>query len=523
MNKFLQLFIIFFLSLMFFSCNEEIADALLTNQPPDTFLFLYPDSIISQQPSRLKVSWWGDDKDGLVIGFYFKWEGIDSAWTFTPFNDSTFSLPIGSTDTSYNFLVASADNEGNGVYDSQVNQNGINFGSEPFVDQNMDGTFNQGEKFFDIGLIDPTPASTKFPILNSTPEISWNELTILPDTSFPVMTLAWNADDLDGTETIVKINIALNDTTSFVSLNGGARLITIRTNPAVAGQNPELEILLNGSDQNIFPDKLKGIKLDDQNKIYVQAEDISGAKSSFISIPDSGNTWFVKKPNGKVLIVDNFQVSNQSANTEAANFYNQSFSSIAGGSLAGKFEVFDMQNSALPFENVTLLETLKLFEFVFWYSTSKPRLDLLNLVTNKFREANGKIAISLTLEDSSSSFPFDLSSLQGFLPIDSVGKKVQQGFLLSGADVVPSSQVMNYPPLKTSATISFVRVFEPNGINAEKVYELSSTQLNGNISFRTTDKTLFFIGLPLHQCNGGFANVEELLEKIFIEDFGLIP
>ena len=74
------------------------------NQPPETGLFLYPDSTISKQPSRLRVHWWGDDKDGTILGFYFKWEGIDSVWKFTTSNDSIFALPIGSSDTTYDLF-----------------------------------------------------------------------------------------------------------------------------------------------------------------------------------------------------------------------------------------------------------------------------------------------------------------------------------------------------------------------------------------------------------------------------------
>ncbi|OGU76677.1 MAG: hypothetical protein A2V93_01475 [Ignavibacteria bacterium RBG_16_34_14] len=509
------------LSIIFFSCYEELVDNPSSNKAPNTFLFLYPDSTISQQPSRLRVSWWGDDPDGTVLGFYFKWEGIDSKWTFTLNNDSTFSLPIGSADTSYLFLVSSVDKEGNGIYDAVVIQNGINYGSEPFVDVNKNGVYNPGEKFFDIGLIDPTPASTDFPIVNTTPVLTFNELTVLPDTSFPVMTFAWNADDLDGVETITKINIALNDTTLFVSLPGGTRLVTLRTkdfsNPAV-----EMEILLNGSDLSIFSEKLPGLKLDDFNKLFIQAEDISGARSDFISLPDSGTNWYIKKPIGKLLIVDDFQTSGVS-NNESKQFYNNAFSSIAGGSLTGKFETYDLFNSSLPFENVTFPETIKLFDFIFWYSTSQPRLDLLNLVTNEFRESGGKIAFSMTLLDSSSTFQYDIGSLQGFLPIDSLGTRVELSALLAGADVLPSNQGSGYPILKTTSSIGSARTFHPNNIIAEKVYEVSSTQLNGNIGFKSIDNTLFFIGFPLHVCNGGNANVHALLEKIFIDDFGLTP
>ena len=92
-------------------------EPLLPNQAPDTEIFLFaddPDSL-NQQKSRLSVHWWGDDPDGLVLGYYFRWVGVSPQWTFTPLNDSLFSLPIGSADTIYTFEVAAVDVEGNNV------------------------------------------------------------------------------------------------------------------------------------------------------------------------------------------------------------------------------------------------------------------------------------------------------------------------------------------------------------------------------------------------------------------------
>jgi hypothetical protein len=100
MNKFLQFFLILNISLLFLSCSEEQVSNPGGNQPPDTGLFLYPDSTINQQSSKLQVHWWGDDPDGVVLGFYIKWESIDSSWGFTTSNDSIFSLPIGTSDTT---------------------------------------------------------------------------------------------------------------------------------------------------------------------------------------------------------------------------------------------------------------------------------------------------------------------------------------------------------------------------------------------------------------------------------------
>ncbi|NNG26448.1 MAG: hypothetical protein HKM87_02910, partial [Ignavibacteriaceae bacterium] len=152
---------------------------------------------------------------------------------------------------------------------------------------------------------------------------------------------------------------------------------------------------------------------------------------------------------------------------------------------------------------------------------SDPRIDLLNIVTNKYLQAGGKIAFSMTFQTASEEFQFDLSILQGFLPVDSVSSAL--AFLLSGADVLLSEPSSGYPPLQTTETISFVRTYIPNSIVSTKTYELSSTQLSGNIGFITNDKTRFFIGLPLHQCDGGDSNVDVLLEKVFFEEFGLVP
>ena len=517
------LLIVIFISLVLYSCTKDFPNNPTGNLPPDTGMFLYPDSSVSQQPSRLKVSWWGDDPDGTILGYYFKWQGISNGWSFTTSNDSTFSLPIGTSDTTYDFLVSAVDKEGNNRYDDHVVQNGIDYGPEPFIDKNGNGTYDEGEFFYDIGLIDPTPASTLFPIKNTAPVLSWDELSFLPDSSFPVITIKWNASDLDGDESITAINVALNDTTNFVSLTGNTRLVTLR-GINLDSSNPEMEILVDGDPQNIFAKTLTGLKLNDNNIIYLRAVDLSGAASDLLSLPDTSSTWYVKKPKGDVLIFDG--LTNSSTDIQATQFYNQVFSTMNGGSLAGKFDVFDLANSNLPFQTVTILETLKLFKYVFWYSGSNPKLDLLNICTNKFLDYGGKIAFSMTFQDSSTNFSFDLSTLQGFLPIDSVSGVLSNGFLLSGATAKPTTD-NSYPELKTSVTIPFVRAYSPSSSVTDSMYSLydrNNISL-GNIGFRikrNLDKELFFIGLPLHQVDANEGSVTQMMEKIF-RDFGAIP
>ncbi len=326
------------LSFIFISCYDKLPNNPVENKPPTTKIFLDPDSTISNQPSRLKIHWTGDDPDGIVIGFYFSFDGIN--WTFTAKNDSLFELKIGAADTVFNFKVAAVDNSGDGKYNNQVNQNNIIFGSEPFTDLNNNNKWDEGEPYTDIGLIDPHPAELRLPIKNSAPVLTWNTLSTLPDSSFPAMSFGWNVFDLDGDETITTIRIALNDTNNAVSLIGEVRTITIKTND-FTNNNPLMDVLIDGNPNNIAPEKLPGLLYENNNKFFVQAEDISGAKSDWITLPDTNRNWFVKRPKGNFLIVDDYKIID-----DAAGFY---FAMMDSVGLTNKFDILDLQAANLPY------------------------------------------------------------------------------------------------------------------------------------------------------------------------------
>lgn len=511
LNKSILVLLIIF---TFQFCSETINDNLSPNSAPDTFLFLYPDDDISQQPSRLQVHWWGDDPDGLINGFYFKWEGLDNNWTFTTKNDSLFSLPIGSADTTFKFLVSAADNNGNGIYDNSVFQNGIDYGPEPFVDSDSNGIWNNGEEFIDIGLIDPSPAERDFPIKNSAPVVEWSEASSLPLESFPVTTIGWSATDTDGDESITEVQIALNDTSGFVTLAGNVRLVTLRVVDVNAAE-PEMEVLINADENDILQENLANLKLDANNRIYLRAKDISGSYSEIIALPDTSRNWFVKKPKGELLIVDDYD-----GGESAEDFYKEKFDNIRSGQLVNNYDVIDLENSSLPYPNISFLETMKLFKYVFWYSDSSPDLTFANIVTQKFINNGGKIFYSMTFEEASDDFGFDLPTIQNFLPVDALGEEEPVPFLLRGASVLPSTADPGYPQLETTATIGFVRTFVPS-VTATEVYDIASDQINGNIAFMDNSKNLFFIGLPLNSSDGIEGSVEQLLEKVLFEEFGL--
>lgn len=501
--------IISFISLafLFSSCFKDMVNNPVGNQPPKTGIFLYPDSSISRQPSKIDVHWWGDDPDGFIVGYYFSWDG--KHWNFTQSNDSLFALQIGVTDTNYTFQVSAVDNGGNGIYDKDIFQNGIDYGPEPFTDKNGNGVWDPGESFIDIGLIDPHPASINFPIKNSAPTIAWDQLTVLPDTSFPAMTFGWVASDIDGDATILRINVALNDTTNpnnIVSLDGAVRNISIRTKD-FSSSTASMDILIGGVETNIASQKLPGLKLNDSNKLFAQVEDISGAKSSFISLPAQGKTWYVKKPKGNFLIVDDYVTVDN-----APAFYSSMFDSLG---LHNKYDVYDFHNQTPPFLNVTFLLTLKLFKYVFWYTDNNPSLDLVSATTQNYIDGGGKIAFSMQFPQN-----VDLTVLQGFLPIRSDTSDTKLS-LFANTKISSDNTQPSYPNLVLTSNVFRVKSFLLNTLGGIPIYYFPNNEMQGYIGFTDSQRKMFFIGLPLHKCNGGNANVKNLLYKVFFQDFGL--
>lgn len=522
MNKKIILISVLLAVFAFISCSEKITGSKVENLPPDTKIFLFPDNenVISKQKSKLHVYWWGDDPDGFVIGYYIKWE--NGTWAFTTKTDSIFTLAISGMDTNYTFYVAAVDNYGNKKYDNQVIRNNINFGPEPFVDKNGNGVYDEGEEYIDIGLVDPSPASFRFPIKNSPPEISFQKNSEVPETTFTVASFAWSVTDLDGDETVDKLYIALNDTSSFVEIPGHINFLTIVAKPPFPSDNVNAKIYFGSSINQSYEKDLPNLKLNSLNRFFIKAKDIAGAYSKTISMPDSTKKWFVKKPKGEILIIDDYTIAD---NAEA--FYKSMFDSIG---LGNKYDYLDIKfgkTSSTPgiflpkFINPTFTETMRLFKAVFWFTDNDPTLEVAQLSVRNYTERGGKILLSMI-------FPqiFDTRSLGDFLPIDSVSPTPISFIPINTpVNVTAEGQSIGYPQLQRDGSpspVARIRTFYPSSAAALKLYTLG---LSGNpiIGFKDNDTRRVFIGLPLHRLNGGQSNVKEFFRKVFIDEFGVQP
>jgi hypothetical protein len=497
------IFAVVILSLTLISCYDQLVNNPVVNQHPTTKLFLEPDTSISKQASKVKIHWTGDDPDGIVTGFYFSFDGVN--WTFTNRNDSTFELKIGASDTTFNFRVSAVDNNGNDQYDSQVFQNNINYGAEPFLDKNLNGTYDAGETFIDIGLIDPNPATLELPVKNSAPVIEWNALSSVPDISYPAMSFGWNVTDIDGEETVVNIRIALNDTNNAVTINGGIRTITIKTKE-FSSSNPLMDILIDGNPGNLAPVKLPGLLFDANNRFYVQAEDISGAKTEWIALPDTSRNWFVKKPKGNLLIVDDYKIID-----DAAAFYNDMIDSIG---FTNKYDILDLQTTILPYLNTTFLETIKLYDGIIWYTDNAPSLNVANATVQNYLDAGGKIFLSMQFPQT-----IDISLIEGFLPIETDTSYFKSTISIN--TTIGSLDPANYPDLLANRSFARVRAFNLKSIGVTPLYNFPNGELNGYIGFENSSKNLFYIGAPLQKLTGIPGSIKSLFIKVLFNDFNL--
>ena len=256
--------------------------------------------------SRQELHWWGDDLDGQIVGYEYKWSS-DTVWTFTNLESGVFYVPIRSELDVFSFQVRSIDDDDNKDY---------------------------------------TPSRLTLPIRNSSPEISFKYLSnpliddIGSDTSFtfPTRTFIWDLYDQDGNETITDVFYAIDDTceTCWVALGGEETSTTL----------VELE---------------PGI-----HTFFVKCRDIAGAESSIIQFPDSSRSyeaqaWYVKPVLGDILIVDDYPLDNSN---NALSWYSGMMDTLVGSQGFSYWEIGD----ELPYSSSDLSATLSYFKSVIWFT-----------------------------------------------------------------------------------------------------------------------------------------------------------
>ncbi|MFQ6604403.1 MAG: hypothetical protein ACE5D8_02505 [Fidelibacterota bacterium] len=412
--------------------------------------------------SRQFLHWWGEDSDGEVVGYYYKWSN-ESDWTYTTEEAHLFFVPIQTDLDIFTFQVKAIDRD---------------------------------------SLVDPTPAVITLPIQNSPPEIHFrfrsNPLAadINSDTSFtfPTRTFVWDLYDQDGKESIVDVFYALDsicdscwqqlDAASYASIT-------------LTGLSPGF------------------------HTFYAKTRDIAGAESNIIQFPDTNNVdepsfWKVLPVSGDVLIVDDYPQDNGNV---AQEWYSNTLAAIVG---EGNFSVWEI-GDALPFSATDVQATLSYFKHVIWYSATTGKetyLDASGSILAYILNGGNFFINAPELKDSTFTwFPISASNVinpNGRLLSGTVLESDISDSLDLETSQLIAIRVKHFTPdsLVFSSYNTFYRI-DGNIVSAGGKFQASPTTVSGNV-------VLFSIPLhngiqPIIEGNGSAAKfLEFLLEDYFL-------
>lgn len=547
-------------------CVKEYSNQPIANIPPKTFLWLFPDSSVAEGVSKQRVHWWAEDPDGFVVGYLFGTQLAGApmtdpdglAYTWLTKTDSLVHFPLTTAKESFLVVVRGVDNTFGGLPEGAA----VRLAPRPFWDKNRNGALDDG----DVDLpalkqaMDPEGARQIFPIRNSPPSVTFlsdplDPASTLqqPETTYTVASFSWVGSDPDGDETIASYRIALNspDSTHWMTVSSSITLVTLivprsRSDNATGGVTADV---YSGTFPNMrMIGTVPGLKLDDRNTFYIQARDVAGDFSPRAQLPTGTRMWFVKKPRSRLLVINDYEKSDSLA---VRSIYRSIFASVAAGALANYDELNIRIGSTTSkpgvfvptILNPQFVHTLKLYDFVLWYTDQFPSLSVAQFPLFLYTATGGRVIYTTEF---ASAIGDPRGSLVDFAPLDSISS-VDLGASRSlpslGDTRVPAGYVLQpdssltsniYPVLSLNSTpvnhLFFLRPIYRRA-DARVIYRLQADQRSpiryvGRPDLAVIDnaKKFVFIGVPLHILNGaenGGKGLVTFLNHVFLQEFEL--
>jgi hypothetical protein len=558
-----------------FGCVREHASQPVANIPPKTYFWLFPDSTIAEGISKQRLRWWGEDPDGFVIGYLLSVAPDLSSipnpdtlrYTFVTANDTVIQFPLTQAKQTYLVAVRAVDNS---FSDLPVGAR-IKLFPLSYWDKNANGVKDGGDAELPqlLSAVDPNAAKQKFPIRNSPPSVTFQtdpanpgQVIQQPDTTYTVASFSWIAADLDGDNTIDSCRISLNDTSfsrSF-TMSSSATLFTLmvpREVTDVAGGEVAADVYTGTFPNMRKIGSLAGLRLDALNVLYLQVKDVAGDFSPRVQMPQGTKKWYVKKPKSRLLIISDYQKPDS---LEVKRFYRDIFSSALSGRLANYDELDIRTGATTPKSGVLVpailnpafVQTLKLYDFVVWYTDQFPSLSVAQFPLYLYASSGGRVIYSTEF---ASAVGDPRGSLVDFAPLDSISSvflpnpnpsvpsvgttRIPKNYVLYGDSSVASNK---YPSLEfdsltvSNQPINFHLIFmRPvyKRTDARSIYRLQAAdsrlatqfQYVGTPTLGVIDnsKRFVFLAAPLHLLNGrlnGGQGIQGFLNKVFVDEFG---
>lgn len=567
LQKFFSVTLSLILLLIFWSCKESVTDHPFANKPPKTFLWIFPDSSIAEGVSKQRLHWWGEDEDGYVKGYLFAFvTRINKVpvpdtitYTFTTTSDTTVQFPLYVARDTFLVVVRAVDNTFKGNLRSG---DLVRLSPSPY---RVNSGVNEPLKDFSLAY-DLVGAKQAFPVRNTPPTVEFQKdastqsTTVHPpDTTFTVASFSWVGTDPDGDQTLAGYRLALNDTTAdhWLTVSANVSMITLLV-PRSRSDNLTSGTVTADVYSGMFPTMrylgtLPGLNINALNKIYLQARDIAGDYSKLVSLPEGSRKWYVKNPKSKLLVISDY-MKNDSLSVRS--FYRKVFAQVAAGKLADYDELnirYDVGNTKpgpmVPsILNPAFVHTLKLFDYVVWYTDKFPSLTVAQFPLYLYTSTGGKVIFTTEFMNAVSD---PRGSLVDFAPLDSIfpgvlpppsrpslgDTRIPKNFIVrpDSESVSVGYPLLNFDSLTVEGapTVSFDVFMRPiyRRADARYIYKLQPDSRDPlrytgepHMAVIDNEKRFVFFGLPLHYLDGratGGKGIVELLNTIFIKEFGL--
>jgi hypothetical protein len=541
-------------TLLMFSCREHVADNPVAGKPPQTFLWLYPEGEVGTGVSRAHLRWWGESPNGLVRGFLFSFKTVTGTVTILPSpdtlryawvtkNDTTLLFPMDTLFRKFAVIVRAVDDGFTGLPEQSI----VRMLPSPFWDKNDNGIYdNTDQRLEDLSrAVDPLGAVQTFPIRNTPPSLALlpnpsdpNTVQKLPDTTYTAITFGFKGSDPDGDNTLAHYRIALNDTGASAQWMTVALRDTILTLvvPRSRSDGATSTVTADVYSGNFLGRRLVGqlqnLKLNANNAVYIQVRDVAGEYSPALKLPGSTDRWYVRKPSGRLLLVNDYTSYDVQL---ALSTYLSALAAVPGGTLAS-VDQLDITLGLSPsdkelgkfgrlvpqFVDPALIQTFLLYDYVVWFTDQVPSLAVAQLSVFPYLQNGGRVVFSTMFLNTTD----PRGALRDFAPIDSVSSvdlsptrplpppPVEGDSRISANFVVyaDSSDARNiYPQLAFNASPGIHSVFmRPiyRRSDARYIYRLQpDTRVpqryigSPNIAVIDGQSSIIFVGLPLHLLN----------------------
>lgn len=498
------------------SCQKELPNQPKANQAPATRMWVTSETQLNETLSRQHLHFYGEDPDGFVKGYLIALSDSNQLFSQIPNpdiltyswirqNDTIVSIPLRSKRSKFTIVVRSVDNTFS--LDTLPDHSVIKGFPNPYWDRDLNGTFSAGDLMLAslTGAADPVGAIQIFPIVNTPPNVQFsiispdNPVTIeQPETTFTVASFSWVGTDDDGHNTLKSYRLALNDTSDYSSWfdlpstaitkkSGEADTVKImlyvkRADSDLAATTVEAEVYMGIFGNLQFRGKIKNLKLNSQNVLYLKVKDLADDSSATIRMPSlPSKKWYVKKPKSRMLVVADF--GNASNRNYITGYYRDILTQTSPRNPLGvsvlndqlkNFDVFD--RSHLPntnYYNPTFIKTLQLFDVVLWFTDVAPSIPAAQTglfyytnTLNAERNTYGRVIFTTQYQNDPSYA--ELRAYNDFAPLDSTTTEAQYGYnRLHVKNVITILDTVKVP--KDSVTMRDSLVFRKDSVLAVNV------------------------------------------------------